>query len=185
MGGLAFTLSVLWSQILPFVALKFYEGEDKELITVYLVTSLALWVMMSIAFFCTIDLNFIVTFFDTRTGPLYTCEMFLNSEEDFIKYDAVFTNRLKYTTAVHGEVKDWVKENVERWQTDKLEWFQIELVDNEFLPQNVLEAEGGTLRKRKNSNFGGIGTMKMKSFKNKASDKSKRYRVHPLLPEQP
>jgi len=34
---------------------------------------------------------------------------------------------------------------------DNPDWFKIELIPDEFLPQAVLEAEGGTNRKRRRS----------------------------------
>jgi len=37
MGGLAFSLSMLWAQIFPFVALIFFKDNDnKEAITIFL-----------------------------------------------------------------------------------------------------------------------------------------------------
>jgi len=71
--------------------------------------------------------------------------------EDEKKFDAVFTNRIQYTKSVHSDVKDWIDNNIERWQETKPTWFQIELVPDEFLPNAVLEAAGGAQRERRSS----------------------------------
>ena len=50
---------------------------------------------------------------------------------------------MSYKDAIKEEVKEWVTANIDRWKVDKPEWFQIELIPDDFLPQAVLEAEGG------------------------------------------
>jgi len=108
MGGVGFAVSMVWAQIFPFVALQLYEGGVKEDMTMFLTVSLSLWLLLNIAFFCTIDLKFIGTFFTTKTAPQYACELYRSSESDFQKWDSIFTNRIEYSTMVHEEVKIWV-----------------------------------------------------------------------------
>ena len=48
MGGLTFSVSLIWAQIFPFVALLFYEGNLKDEITIGLVASCSLWVMLNV-----------------------------------------------------------------------------------------------------------------------------------------
>jgi len=72
MGGLGFSTAILWSQIFPFVALSFYEESTDDIksnVMLFLVCSFTLWLILSIAFFCTIDLKYIFTFFTTKTAP--------------------------------------------------------------------------------------------------------------------
>jgi len=57
LGGFAFSLSMVWAQIFPFVALQFYEGEDFSSIATFLVCSLISWLLLNVAFFCTINLK--------------------------------------------------------------------------------------------------------------------------------
>ena len=59
MGGVAFSVSLVWAQIFPFVALLFYNNDEmKGSITVFLVCSFCFWLMLNIIFFCTIDLSY-------------------------------------------------------------------------------------------------------------------------------
>ena len=76
MGGIALSVSMMWAQIMPFVALQFYEGGNKDALTTILVCSFALWLLLNFDFFCTIDLSYLNMFFGTMTAPQYACELF-------------------------------------------------------------------------------------------------------------
>jgi len=115
-GGLMFSLSIFWTQIFPFVALQSYDGNgtddennndsSKSDITTILVGSAMLWTILNIIFLCTIDISHLHTFFSRKTAPQYASDLFLNSQEEFLRWDAVFTNRMSYTTSVHTEVRE-------------------------------------------------------------------------------
>ena len=151
LGGTAFSLSMMWVQALPFVALLNFEGDDAEAINFFLVCSFCIWLILYISFFCTIDLDFVGTFFGTITAAQYTIELFQNATNNAMKFDAAFTNRISYTKPIHGEIKEWVRQNIDRWRLEAPEWFVVELIPDEFLPVEVYEAEGGEGRKRRNS----------------------------------
>jgi len=151
LGGLGYLLSVIWSQVFPFVALHFVDGENKAGLTVFLVVSLMVWVVLNTIFFCTIDLSYLNTFFGTKTAPQYTCELFMTSKDDYQKFRAVFKNRIEYTKSIHREVEEWVAENLGEWRRERPEWFNIEMIPDEFLPEDVLQAEGGAKRRRRSS----------------------------------
>ena len=189
LGGTAFTLSMLWAQAMPFVALWVYKkkGDDdgeaagingnfnitnstsqlpdeidndevenggeleKSTITIVLTCSFVLWLLTSMAFFCTIDLSYLHTFWGTMTGPQYTCKRFQDASEDSIRFDSVFMNRMSYTKPLHGEIKEWVSANVDRWREENPEWFDVQRIPDEFLPASVLLAEGGASRRRRSS----------------------------------
>jgi len=148
LGGLSFTMSMIWAQVFPFVALQFFDGEMKDIMTGFLAVSFIAWLVLNIIFFCTIDLSYLNTFFGTKTASQYTCELFLTSKEDSQKFRAVFKNRIEYTKSIHGEMKDWVADNIDQWRRENPDWFNIEMIPDEFLPEDVFEAEGGAERKR-------------------------------------
>jgi len=153
LGGLGFTLSLVWSQVLPFVAVQFFDDhEGKEItkgaITSFLASCFILWLLLNIIFFCTIDLSYLNTFFGTMTAPQYTCKLFLTSEKDHQRFRAIFKNRREYTKTIHGEVMTWVAENITKWRRERPDWFKIEMIPDEFLPVEVIEAEGGADRRR-------------------------------------
>ena len=41
----------------------------------------------------------------------------------------------------------WLRENIDRFQLEQPEWWKIEMVGDEFLPQEAIEAEGGARRR--------------------------------------
>ena len=137
---------------MPFIALQFFDGDMKETITIMLVCSATLWLLLNIGFFCTIDLSYLNTFFGTMTAPQYACELFLSaSSEDIIKFKVAFRKNLRFTKSIEAEAKEWVANNIDQWKVDKPDWFKIELIPDEFLPQAVLEAEGGAAKRRRSS----------------------------------
>jgi len=139
---------MLWAQIMPFVALSFYEGENKEQLKILLMCSFGLWLVLNGLFFYSIDRSYITTFFGSETAPQYTVELFRSSENDFAKFDAAFDNRRSYINGCEDEVRVWLRENIDRFQLEQPEWWKIEMVGDEFLPQEAIEAEGGTRRRR-------------------------------------
>jgi len=151
LGGLSFTISMIWAQAFPFVALQYFDGEMKDIMTGFLAVSFTAWLMLNIIFFCTIDLSYLNTFFGRKTAPQYTCELYLTGQDDFQKFDAIFTNRIQYTKTIHEKVKEWVAANIDKWKRDQPDWFKIEMIPDEFLPKEVLEAEGGAKRRRRSS----------------------------------
>ena len=181
LGGCAFSLSTVWAQIMPFVALWLYERRESDVggdnietengennmanttsllvsrieskvemstIRVTLTCSFALWLLNSVAFFCTINLAFVNTFFGLQTASQYTIGIFLTSDDDSAKFRAAFKKRASYTKPILGNVKTWVEENIDRWREEKEDWFQADKVPDEFLPVRVQLAEGGASRRR-------------------------------------
>jgi len=148
LGGLGFTISMIWAQAFPFVALQYFDGEMKDIMTGFLAVCFTAWMVLNIVFFRTIDLSYLNTFFGTKTAPQYTCEIFMTSQEDHQRFRAVFKKRIQYTKSIHGEVKEWVAANIDQWKREKPDWFNIEKIPDEFLPKNVLEAEGGAKRRK-------------------------------------
>jgi len=116
--------------------------------TGFLAVSFTAWLMSNIIFFCTIDLSYLNTFFGSMTATQYTCELYLTGKDDFQKFDAIFTNRIEYTESIHGEVKNWVAANIDQWRREMPDWFNIELIPDEFLPKDAFEEEGGAQRRR-------------------------------------
>ena len=129
------------------------NGGELEMSTlaIVLTCSFVLWLLTNVAFFCTIDLSYLHTFWGTMTGPQYTCKRFQDASEDSIRFDSVFFNRMSYTKPLHGEIKEWVAANIDRWREENPEWFDIHRIPDEFLPPRVVVAEGGESRRRRSS----------------------------------
>ena len=154
LGGAAFSASMLWAQAMPFVALQIYEGENKSLIFQILIISFVLWFTTTIAFFCTIDLTYLSTFFGFQTSPQFTTYNYHNSKTDSQRFAWVFGSRISFTKTIHEEIRIWVKENIEDWRSEKPSFFNVELIPDYLLPQEIVNAEGGVLRRRSSFVFG-------------------------------
>ena len=125
---------------------------DKSLIFYFLVCSFALWSMMNVAFFCTIDLSYANTLFGLKNAPQYTCERFVDSfRDDEIRWTVSFLNRMSYKKTISEDIRAWVFANIETWQAEKPDWFDIELIPDEFLPAKTFTSEGGANRRRRSS----------------------------------
>jgi len=88
------------------------------------------------------------TFFGLQTAPQFSCKRFLDAEGDYAKFVAAFESHMEYRDAIKDEVKEWVSNNIERLRVDNLDCFKIELIPDEFLPENVFESLGGRNRRR-------------------------------------
>ena len=139
---------MLWSQAFPFVALLFYEEDNKDFIMQFLGFCFFAWLVLNLIFFSKVNHSYLNTFFGTKTAPQYTCELYETSKDDSQRFDAVFSNRIQYTSAVHDDVKAWIDLNVEEWKENSPSWFNIEIIPDEFLRRDVFEAEGGKQRRR-------------------------------------
>ena len=148
LGGTAFSLSMLWAQIMPFVALGWSEGEDRGGVTVLLLNSFGIWLCLNFFFFLSIERGFVGTFFTKTTGPEYTVQLFREAPSDELRFDAAFTNKRSYINGLESEVRAWLSENIDRFQLEQPEWWKIDLVGDEFLPSLAIEAEGGARRRR-------------------------------------
>jgi len=182
LGGLAFSVGMIWAQIFPFFAFFLHDDGgkiEKELIFAFLVSSFGFWVLLTIAFFCSINLEYVGTFFDSKTFSQYTCELFLNSQEDPIKFRAVFKSRQEFTRCISREVREWVAENIDRWKEEGEEWFKISMIPDEFLPAQVFEAEGGTNRINTIESMSDILKTGILAKTGMLSNENKESKIHP------
>jgi len=139
--------------------------------------SRSLWLLLNFVFFCTIDLNYLNTFFGTLTAPQYCVNHYHSSKDDAQKWDIVFSNRIAYTKEIHDEVKVFVADNISTWKQEHSNWFKIEMMQDEFLPVEVFEEEGGAERRRSSFSIMHLASRKMTSMKSTNSLASSR--VHP------
>ena len=110
-----------------------------------------LWFCVIMAFLCTIDLSYLSTFYSLETGPQLTTNIYKKMTEDSIKFQWVFGVRASYISHIRDDAKMFVANNIDRWREEKPDWFDVQLVPDEFLPASVLSAEGGLSRRRRSS----------------------------------
>ena len=58
---------------------------------------------------------------------------------------------MSYTKSQHGEMKELIAANIDRWREENPDWFDIQRIPDEFLPHRVVVAEGGESRRRRSS----------------------------------
>ena len=128
---------MIWAQIMPFVALSFYEGRNKEQLQILLLVSVGTWLVLNGLFFAAIDRSYMHTFFGTKTAPQYTVELFRTSTLDNAKFRACFTNTRSYIAECEEEVRAWMEANYEILVGE--EWFIVAKVPDDFLPRRILD----------------------------------------------
>ena len=184
MGGVSFIVSMVWAQAMPFVALSMFdEGTQERLkgkVTTALVGSFGMWFLLNVAFFLSINLDYLTTFFATKTGSQYACEYYLDATDDASRWDAFATNSVDYTENIHPQVKEWIANNIGRWRLEGPEWFNVEMIPDEFLPVEVYVAEGGARRRRSSVSLRGmVGLDYNKLSTVKISKRGRSAVVHP------
>ena len=121
---------------------------ETSTISTLLSCSFALWALTNAAFFYTINLSFLNTFYGSETGAECCVAGYQDCSTDSGRFAWAFGARMSYTRAIHGEVKTWVEENVDKWREENEDWFQADKIPDEFLPARVQLTEGGASRRR-------------------------------------
>jgi len=172
LGGTAYSVSMVWAQIMPFVALGWYEGGGKEQLGMLLQGSFGLWLALNGLFLCSIERSFVGTFFGMQTAPEYTKELWKRGGNDASKFDAAFDNRRSYINGIEDEVREWVAGGIAGWRANGEDWFNVEKIGDEFLPKELVEILGGGRRRNSLTLTMDIGTIGGRSNSN--SPKSNR-----------
>jgi len=165
MGGLAYSISMIWAQVFPFVALRIYRESDEYVnnaenliepgrIMQFLVCSLLIWTVLVVFLLLSINPTHIRTFVTLETSASLTRLQFLTSRLDSVKFGAAFGNRMEYKRGIEDDIRSWVSENIDVWRRARPDWFEVEMIPDEYLPVEVLEMEGGKGRRRSTVSLG-------------------------------
>ena len=76
-----------------------------------------------------------------RTGKEYAVDTFHEAETDEIKFD-VFGYHRSFYASIKEELKTWLKDEWENWESEKPDWFNaraIGLVPEDMLPAVALQ----------------------------------------------
>ena len=161
MGGLAFAVSTLISQCLPFVSYHFYTNDEslenpmpqRELLW-GLVGITTLWAMSAGTFMKVIKKGYRKTFFGTVTGKQFTIDSFQASDDPQTKMLTAFDNHISFIKPIKEEVKKYVADNWDSWVDE--DWLTpgfIAQIPDEFIPSHALRAlnVGGPRERRRQS----------------------------------
>jgi hypothetical protein len=165
-GGLYFSLTLLWSQIstIIFAILYSQNYEQGDMIldrrsklsenALYAIVSglAVVWLVSFYSFIKKIKPAYLSTFFGTMTGRQYAIHVF-RTGDDITKSD-IFGINVHLWLSIKDEVKEWTMSNWTRWEEEKPAWFTehfISTVDDEFIPKKM------DPKRRRSSLLGGAG----------------------------
>ena len=86
----------------------------------------------------------------------FNCDFFRDSEEEFQKFDALVGNSIATSQPIREEGKQFIADNINRWMFEKPSWFSIDMIQDVYLPADVLAAEGGEGRRRMSVSLFGV-----------------------------
>ena len=165
-GGFYWCFSLVANQASCFVAgcsflcFKYNpEADNKGIISsemflwAVLGTGFVLWLTSFVAFFLTIDGKYYPTFTSMQSGKQYVVDTFRIATTDERKV-LIFKRHPDYYDSIQDEVKGWVLQNWDAWQTDKPAWFTekvVRTIPDSFIPADDLkeiDQAGGRERKK-------------------------------------
>jgi len=157
-GGFMFLILTIEAQVLPFVAFEIYKrsgGVENKLDLEELETALralvGTWAINVWLFFMLIKRKYRKTFWDPQTGWQCVIATFENTEDPYLKTNAIFTNHISMSQRIKADVIEYMAENWAEWERTKPPWFThglISKIPDEFIPEANLEALGGAKRRR-------------------------------------
>ena len=153
MGGLHFSLTLLWSQLTTVGSAVLYHknheppggNEAKKISAHVLYTVVAYpavaWLVFFVLFLLLINRDYVSTFLGTKSGKRFTVEAF-QMGDDYQKSD-IFTVNHRHWSSIRQEVKEWTHKNWATWteKETRPEWFNpafVSRVPVEFVPEELL-----------------------------------------------
>jgi hypothetical protein len=149
---------MVWTQVTPYLALvynkRFVPDDDSDTLDALpvIIALNALWLTSGALLAALANRDNLITFFSTVSATEYTVTQFRDSLDDEQKFDAVFGNHLHLTKPIISEVKAWIADRWQSWETELPLWFTadaIALIPSSYLPKRALEdllIEGGGKR---------------------------------------
>jgi len=153
-----FLVLTIEAQVLPFVAFEIYKrsgGVENKLDLEELNTALNIlagtWAINVLLIFILIKRKYRKTFWDPQTGWQMVIATFENTDDAYLKMNAIFTNHISMSRRIKNDVIEYMAENWAEWERTKPSWFTpgfVSKIPDEFIPQQNLEALGGARRRR-------------------------------------
>ena len=151
-----------------------------ELPLLPLVIGLFVLSMLSFGLFLSrIKKEYVVTFYDNRTGSQFLCDNWRNGTSDKERY-YVFSKHPSLYKSINKELKDWLSENWERWEEEKEDWFTAKLIGkipSELLPEKFVGELGGIKKARIS-----IRKSVLKEGKEEVVERARRASVDQVVP---
>ena len=110
--------------------------------------------MLSFGLFLSrINKEYLITFYDQRTGSQFLCDHWRNAISDKERF-YVFSKHHSLYKSINKELKDWLSDNWKRWEEEKENWFTAKMISkipNELLPENFSTKLGVDVKGRRKS----------------------------------
>ena len=158
MGGAMFVFLSIYSQLLPFAALHFYEQKvgiehkaDVVLLRSALLGLLGLWTTCIGLFIWVTKRAYLSTFYQKITASQFTIESFRKANSHEAKILTCFDNHISLIAGIKTEVKEytlahWHEFEGKSWLTKAI----VSQIPDEFIPTGALaRVRGGVGRRRK------------------------------------
>ena len=104
-------------------------------------------------FFFSIERDYFGTFFDTRTGKAFLCDLWRNGTADKERF-YVCSKHKSYYKSINKDLKLWLTTNWDIWEEEKPDWFTARMIGkipSGVLPDKVRDELGKNKRDRKKS----------------------------------
>jgi hypothetical protein len=115
-----------------------YVCEESELEASLLSAAICLFVLSMLSFsgfLLSINREYWVTFFDTRTGPQFAVDNYKAAETDSSRFE-IFGHHVTYYDSITEGLMKWLTDNWDRWEEEKPDWFTAAAVSN--IPEDML-----------------------------------------------
>ena len=110
--------------------------------------------MLSFGLFLSrINKEYLVTFFDMRTGSQFLCDNWRKGVSEKERF-YVFSKHKSLYRSINKELKDWLSENWDRWEEEEAEWFTAKMIGkipSELLPEKFSNKLGVDVKGRRKS----------------------------------
>jgi len=131
-------------------------------------------------FLSRINKEYLVTFFDTRTGSQFLCHTWRDAISDEQRFN-VFSKHRSLYKSINKELKDWLSENWDRWEEENEEWFTAKMIGkipDELLPEKFTSKLGVGAKGRRKS----IVAMMKAEEKEEVFEKARRASAAKVVP---
>ncbi|GMH64607.1 hypothetical protein TrST_g10090 [Triparma strigata] len=185
-GGLWWTASMLYGQVLMWVSGYFYaemrrkeEDVDEEESAGMMYKTLSLisgaWLLSASMFVALMDRSYLSTFTSVKTGHSDVKDKFRNPDSSPFQRVQIITKNKRLWKSIRPEVCTYFQENWVRWSKEQPAWFNRKLIakiPDDFIPLEALDAikrERRALEKNKRRSRGNRGKGKGKKSSSKVS----------------
>jgi len=130
-----------------------------EVLPIVVVVLFVFSIIGFISFLLSINMQYLRTFTDIRTGKQSVCDNWTDVTTDRERF-RVFSKHKSYYKSINKEIKVWLNENWGKWEVQKEDWFTPEIINKipvELLPAEALKKKYGVRKTVRGANTIRVG----------------------------